>query len=424
MKEKISLVKSSVYFIVLYIVLILSQLYDIIENFPGDYTSDKVLLDSFCGLSPKACREIVYCASGSCDTRLSEIDTDSLALSAFKFFQKIKNNSFCPCIVEKDGKKVDFCSFIPKHYGEGVEIRRFDTVSSAIESFYAGRDEAERRKQKTASTAKLVSNLISHAAKKIDIYEKTVKDAADREKFRIKGDLLTANIYKLSGGEDKVTVENFFEEEMSEVTINLDPSLSASENAAKFYAKYNKLKTAGVMAEEMLRETKEELIYLESVQQSLDEVQSASDIAEIREELSKSGYLSVKRDKKQQKLQKSKPLQFETSDGFTVFVGKNNIQNDHITFKLSRSRDIWLHTKNIPGSHTLIVRGTAEEIPDTTIIEAAEICALHSKVHGGVKTPVDYTEIKNVKKIAGAKPGMVIYDNYSTVYVTPKTTVF
>ncbi len=396
------------------------DIYDVLESFPGDYTADKVLLESFCGLSPMACREIVYRATGECDTRLSLADRDSLALSAFRFFEDIKSESFSPCIIEIDGRKTDFSSFVPKHFGNNAKITGFSSISEAVESFYAGRDEAERHKQKTASTAKLVTNLIAHAAKKLDIYEKTVADSRDREKFRIKGDLLTANIYKLSGGEDSITVENFFEEGSPSVKITLDPSLTPSQNAAKLYSKYNKLKTAGIMAEGMLEETRQELLYLESVQQSLDEVKTTADLAEIREELKKSGYISAKHDKKSSKPQKSKPLQFESGDGFTILVGKNNIQNDYITFKASRSRDIWLHTKNIPGSHTLIVRGNAEEIPDSTIIEAAEICALHSKAKGGVKTPVDYTEIKNVKKIAGAKPGMVIYDNYNTVYVTPE----
>lgn len=398
----------------------INDIYGCLEGFPGDFASDKALLESFSGLSPAACREIVYLATGDCDKRLYDTDSDSLALSAFRFFESIKNNEFSPCVIEMQGKKLDFSAFVPKHYGEGVKITEFPSISEAIEFFFAGKVDAERQKQKTAATHKLISNLISHAAKKIDIYEKTVSDAKGRDKYRVKGDLLTANIYRLSGGEAEITVENFFEEGMPQVKISLDPDLSPSENAAKFYAKYNKLKTAGTVAEKMLSETKQELLYLESVQQSLGEVKTASDLSEIREELSRSGYISAKQGKGRQKPQKPKPLSFETTDGFTVFVGKNNIQNDFITFKLSRSRDIWLHTKNIPGSHTLIQRGLAEEIPDSTIIEAAEICALHSKAKGGVKTPVDYTEIKNVKKIPGAKPGMVIYDNYNTVYVTPE----
>lgn len=376
---------------------------------------DKALLNTFCGLSPMACREIVFRASGRCDTPLNK--TENIADASYEFFCGIKNREFTPCIVYSDGKKAEFASFIPKQYGKNTYIQTFGSVSSMLESFYEGRDAEERRKQKTATISKLVSNLTAHASKKINIYKNTVKESSERNKFKLKGDLLMANLYKLKGGETSVTVENFYDESLPEIKIMLDPQKTPSQNAQKFYAKYSKLKTAGEVAEEMLHKTEDELQYLLSVQQFISEIKTTSDLSQIKEELAECGY--IKKHKGKQKQQKSKPLEFTSRDGFKIIVGKNNIQNDFVTFKLSRSRDIWLHTKNIPGSHTLIIRENAETIPGSTIIEAANICAAHSKAKDGVKVPVDFTEIKNVKKIAGAKPGMVIYDNYSTVYVTP-----
>ena len=377
--------------------------------------SDKALLDAFTGLSPMACREIVYRSCGSCDTPVSE--AKNLSKTAKEFFDEIKACNFMPCTVYTNGKKTEFSSFIPKQYGNSAQIEPAHSVSEVLEGFYEGRDAEARQKQKTAAVSKLVSNLIAHASKKINIYKSTIKDAESRDKFKLKGDLLMANIYKLKGGESGITVENFYDEALPEVKITLDPQKTPSQNAQRLYAKYTKLKTAGEVAAEMLEKTEEELTYLLSVQQFISEIKTSSDLSQIKEELREGGY--IKKSKGRQKPQKAKPMELESSDGFKILVGKNNIQNDYVTFKLSRSRDIWLHTKNIPGSHTLIVRGNAEEIPDSTIIEAANICAAHSKAKDGVKVPVDYTEIKNVKKIAGAKPGMVIYDNYNTVYVTP-----
>lgn len=377
--------------------------------------SDKALLEAFTGLSPMACREIAFRATGCTDTPIC--DAENLAETAKGFFDDIKSCSFTPCTVYIDDKKEEFSSFLPKQYGRRAKIVAAESVSEVLESFYEGRDAQARQKQKTAAVSKLVSNLIAHASKKINIYKNTIKDSENRDSFKLKGDLLVANIYKLKGGESSITVENFYDESLPEVKITLDPQKTPSQNAQRLYAKYTKLKTAGEVAAEMLEKTEEELTYLLSVQQFISEIKTSSDLSQIKEELHEGGY--IKKSKGRQKPQKAKPMELESSDGFKILVGKNNIQNDYVTFKLSRSRDIWLHTKNIPGSHTLIVRGNADEIPESTIIEAANICAAHSKAKDGVKVPVDYTEIKNVKKIAGAKPGMVIYDNYNTVYVTP-----
>ncbi len=396
-----------------------TEISDALKDCSMDISADKALLETFCGLSPMACREIVYRAEELFDKPVTKDNIERISASAYEFFQSIKAENFSPCIIYEGSRKKDFSSFVPRQYGNAVSICDFSSVSEAVEDFYAGRDAEERHKQKTSALSKLVSNLISHASKKINIYADKIKDSESRDKYKLRGDLLMANIYQLKGGEDSITLQNFYDENGGNIKISLDPSLSGAQNAQKLYSKYTKLKTAGIMAQKMLEQTKEELLYLESVQQFISQITASAELSQIREELSEQGYIAKHRGKKQ-KTKPAKPLEIESSEGFKILVGKNNIQNDYVTFKASRSRDIWLHTKNIPGSHTVIVRGNAEKIPDSVIIEAAHICAAHSKAKDGVKVPVDYTEIKNVKKISGAKPGMVIYDNYNTVYVTPK----
>lgn len=388
----------------------------------GGARLDKLLLNAYSGLSPMACREIVYRATGDCDTRvgtLNEQEIQAVARTALRFFADIRESRFCPTLIGGTDKWADFAPFYPEQYGDNTKIVKMASMSEAMERFYADRDAGERHRQRTAALSKLVGNLIERSAKKVTIFQKTLRDAAGKERLRRCGDLIMANIYRIQPGDKALEAEDFYSENGETVSIALDPQKSAAQNAQKYYTRYNKQKTAEKMAAEQLRQTEEELVYLESVQQFLEEAQSPDELAELREELYAQGYLSHRPKRQKEKRGKINPLSFTSSDGFTIFVGKNNIQNDYITFKLSRSNDIWLHTKNIPGSHTLIRRGNADEIPERTLLEAAALCVLHSKAKNGVKVPVDYTEIKNVKKIAGAKPGMVIYENFSTLFVTP-----
>ncbi len=388
----------------------------------GGVRLDKILLDAYAGLSPMACREIVTRATGECDTRAGTLDEQGTRMfieTTLGFFGDIRESRFCPTLIGGTDKWLDFAPFYPMQYGGNTKIVKTKSMSEAMERFYADRDAGERHRQRTAALSKLVGNLIERSAKKVTIFQKTLRDAAGKEKLRRYGDLVMANIYRVKPGDSVLEAEDFYSETGETVSIPLDPQKTAAQNAQKFYTRYNKQKTAEKMAAEQLRQTEEELTYLESVQQFLDEAQSPDELAELREELYGQGYLSHRPKRQKEKKGKINPLSFTSSDGFAIFVGKNNIQNDYITFKLSRSNDIWLHTKNIPGSHTLIRRGTADEIPERTMLEAAALCVLHSKAKNGVKVPVDYTEIKNVKKIAGAKPGMVIYEHFSTLFVTP-----
>ena len=274
-------------------------------------------------------------------------------------------------------------------------------------------------KQKSANILKLVHNNIDRCTKKLVMHRENLEKAKNRDKYKICGDLLTANMYRVKFGMDEVCVENYYDNN-SELKIKLDPNISPSQNAQKYYKKYNKAKVTEKYAEEQIVGAEEELEYLETVQESILKAESPRDLSEIKEELAEQGYISNTASKKKKKTQKSMPMKFISSDGYEILVGRNNKQNDEVTIRMSYSTDIWLHTKNIPGSHTLIRTNGSGEAPDSTILEAAQLAAYYSKAKNSAQVPVDYTQIKNVKKPNGAKPGFVIYEKNNTIYVTPK----
>ena len=266
---------------------------------------------------------------------------------------------------------------------------------------------------------KLVSNMIERLTKKINIQKAELKKCEDREQLRIKGDLLQANLYRISKGAMFVEVENYYEENSPMLTIVLDPSITPAQNAQKFYKSYAKAKTAEQMLKVQIEKAEQELQYMMSVQDFLTRAQSDKELSQIRLELVEQGYIKEHRNSKQKAPKALPPIEFTTSDGFTVLVGRNNKQNDQLTLKTAGRFDYWFHTKNIHGSHTIVLT-EGKEITDTAILEAAQICAYHSKGKDSSQVPVDYTIVKNVSKPSGAKPGKVIYDFYNTVYVTPK----
>lgn len=390
----------------------------LLSDSPPHQPLDKLLLQTYCGLSPLACREIAFRIQGDCDVMVSQLPQTAPS-SILDFFDRIRNNQFTPTLVMEGDKSVEFAAFLPTQYQGAAQLVHPDTFSETLERFYANRDIDQRQHQRAAAMEKIISNLIERCAKKCNIYRQTIKDAEKKEQLKEYGDLIMANLYQIQPGDSFLTAQNFYSEKGETVKISLDPQKTPAQNAQRYYTRYTKQKTAEKMAAEQLQAALEELEYLESVRQFLETAKTPSELADIRDELYAQGYLTHGSKGKKSKSKKIQPRTFLSSDGFTIYVGKNNIQNDAITFGLSRSRDIWLHTKNIPGSHTLIVRGGADAIPDQTLEEAAMLCAYHSKAKNGVKVPVDYTECKNVKKISGAKPGMVIYENFSTVYVTP-----
>ncbi len=303
-------------------------------------------------------------------------------------------------------------------YGQVRDTRHFDSFSKMLDSFYYQRDMAVRMKSRSQDLHKLVSNTIERLSKKINIQTLELKKCSDREALRIKGDLLQANLYKIHRGDAFVEVENFYEEGSPITRIALDPSITPAQNAQRFYKAYAKAKTAQQMLTIQIEKAQQELSYMMSVDDFLNRAQSDTELSQIRLELVEQGYIKEHKNSKQKAPKALPPLEFKTSDNFIVLVGRNNKQNDMLTLKTAAKTDIWLHTKNIPGSHAIIL-SEGKQVSDTAIVEAAQICAYHSKAKDSAQVPVDYTLVKNVSKPSGAKPGKVIYVNYNTVYVTP-----
>ncbi|QNU65587.1 NFACT family protein [Ruminiclostridium herbifermentans] len=383
---------------------------------------ESLLLNSIKGFSPYTCRDICASAGVNPKTPLSELlntDKVNIASALSNYIDKIKNNDFKPCIIYQDKNylhPIDFYCFLPSQH---EYIQQYDLLSSALDDYYAQRDTSERLGQKKGDVAKIVKNSIERLEKKISIFTDTLRDVADREKLKLYGELITANIYCIPSGASSVRVLNYYSENEEYIDIPLNEYRSAQDNAQRYFKQYSKAKSTYINVTEQLQDALSELQYFESVKAMLDNCSTKQEIDEIRQELIDQGYMrsSVKNARK--KLDKpSSPLEFTSVDGFQILVGKNNKQNDLLTLKIASTYDIWLHTKNIPGSH-VIIRTQRQNVPYSTLLEAAILAAYHSSAKMSYNVPVDYTTIKNVKKPSGAKPGMVIYDNFKTINVTP-----
>jgi predicted ribosome quality control (RQC) complex YloA/Tae2 family protein len=294
----------------------------------------------------------------------------------------------------------------------------YRSISELLENFYYKKDTSSRMKQKTHDLNKLVTSNIDRCIKKREIQNKTLKDIKDREKWKKYGELITSNIYQIQKGQTHFETQDFYEETLPTIKINLDAELTAVENAQRYFNKYNKAKRTFAALQDQIAQNDSELEYLEQILMSLNNSSDEANIAEIHTELTQEGYIKKRKAKKGEKVKKTKPMHYVSSEEFDIYVGKNNIQNDELTLKFASSNDIWLHTKDIPGSH-VIIKTKGYGIPEDTILEAAQLAAFFSKGRDSSSVPVDYTLKKNVKKPNGAKPGMVIYEENKTLYVTP-----
>ena len=382
-------------------------------------TPDKVIMDAVSGISPLTAREIVYRATGTCSLVSGELSDANKTAIKKELAEEIVFN---PCIlVDENGKITDFSATDIMQYGNHMQTVYYDSVCNLLEEFYQKRDSAERMKQKSADLVKLLSNHSERLAKKMIIQKKTLADASKKEQYKIKGDLITANIYKIETGAKSVTVENYYESDCPEIVIPLKPELSPSQNAQKYYKLYSKAKNAEIEVALQLEQTESDLEYIRSTLAFVQNSNSESDLNAIRSELAEQGFLKrVSVGKKSKQPSASKPMHFVLADGFDLYVGRNNTQNDYLTLKFANRMDLWFHTKQIHGSHAIIKLGQDKEVPHTVILEAAAIAAYYSQGRESSNVPVDYTQVKNVRKPNGAKPGMVIYDFYNTVYVHPK----
>lgn len=384
----------------------------------------KSVLSSISGISPLTSRELVYSTFKRTDIKNEEVlDTKELKAQVLKLRDKVLSDDFTPTLITDafSEKLIDFSAIPINQYEDGAITKTFSTLSEVIDKFYCKKDASERMRQKSADLVKLLNIHRERAAKKQGILLSTLKDAKNKDKYKVYGELLCANLYRITDTDTEIEVENYYDENLPTVKIPLDVQLSPSDNAQKYFKKYQKLKNAETEATKQLEENEAVLEYLESTLVLVLNAETESDLNAIRTELSEQGYLKRLVAKKNQRLQNtSKPMHFVSSDGFDIYVGKNNTQNDYLTLKFANSNDIWFHTKNIHGSHVIIKLGLDKDVPETTLREAAELSAYYSKARESSQVPVDYTTVKNVKKPNGAKPGMVIYDHYNTVYVTPK----
>lgn len=379
---------------------------------------------TYTGISPlmagELCSRAGLDASNSCqETTLEEGER---LFDAFrKTMEEIKSASYQPAIYyqKENNRIVDFAVLEMTQFAS-LPKKKYETISALLEGFYHERDNASQIRQKAQDMRKLVMNNIERCVKKKEIQLKTRRETKGMDLWKKKGELLTANIYAVPQGVTTFRTIDYYEEDMPEIEIAIDPAKTPAENAQKYFSKYNKAKRTLAALEIQEKQNEEELTYLESVLNALETAKDDADLSEIRTELAESGFLRRQVQKKgQQKPKKSKPLHYISSDGFDIYVGKSNLQNDELTLRTADVTDIWLHTKEIPGSHVIIRTNGKGEAPDTTLEEAANLAAYYSKAKNSTLVPVDYTLRKNIKKPNGAKPGMVIYLTNKTIYITP-----
>ena len=383
--------------------------------------ADSFLLETFGGLSPLLCRELAYAVFGQVDldlSRLTDAQREDAAEKLFAAFDQLHTGKRTPVILVRDERPWDFTCILIRQYEGLIAQEPQPSFSALLDTFYAKRDSLERMRQKTQALRKTLTNLHNRTARKLANQQKELEATFDREHLRRLGDIVTANLHVISRGQARLTAVDFYDPEMKEIDIPLNPAISPQQNAAKFYKDYQKAKTAEKVLTEQIAKGEAELSYLASVLDELSRVESERDMQDIRQELTEGSYLRETGQKKKMKLPASKPMVFRSSDGFEILVGRNNRQNDLLTCKLAQKQDIWLHTQKIHGSH-VIIACAPETPPDRTVTEAMQLAAYFSQAREGQNVPVDYTRVKNVKKPAGAKPGMVIYDHYSTAVVTP-----
>ena len=382
------------------------------------------IYQTYTGISPIMAGEICSRAgldsSNSCQE--TTIEEGEKLYDAFdKTMAEIKSATYQPAIYyqKENNRIVDFAVLEMTQFS-GLQKRSFDSVSALLESFYQERDNAAHIRQKAHDMRRLVMSNIERCVKKKEIQLKTRRETKGMDQWKKKGELLTANIYAVPQGVTTFKTIDYYESDMPEIEIAIDPAKTPAENAQKYFSKYNKAKRTLAALEIQENQNEEELVYLESVLNALENAKDDADLSEIRTELAESGFIRRQVQKKgAQKPKKSKPLHYVSSDGYDIFVGKSNLQNDELTLRMAEPTDIWMHTKDIPGSHVIIRTNGQKELPETTMEEAANLAAFYSKAKNSSMVPVDYTQRKNIKKPNGAKPGMVIYLTNRTIYITP-----
>ena len=383
---------------------------------------DAFLLDSYFGISPLIARELAFRSAGETDARifaLGPAGEDRLWREITDLTDTVKENRFTPICLKKEGRPADFTYRPIAQYGSAMECAVCGSFSELMDDFYAVREQQERVRQRGADLLRTAHTARDRLRRKLAQQEKDYAATQDRDQLRMYGDLITANLYRMERGQSKLDAENYYDPAGGTVSIPLDPLLTPQQNAAKYYKRYTKAKTAEKYLREQMDIARRDLDYIESVLEELDRAETEQDFLDIRTELRDAGFL--RKQGKKEVSRPAKPWEFRTTSGFRVLVGRNNRQNDKLT-RSADHRDIWLHTQKIHGSHVILCTG-GQEADEDTIVEAAKLAAWFSQAREGANVPVDYTMVKNVKKPAGARPGMVIYTTCRTVNVTPEETV-
>ena len=374
----------------------------------------KAVYTGFTGISPSIAQELCYRAGVDADLPSAGVEAEALERMASvltSLAEDIKNTNFDYNVVYENNQPVEYAAVRLSSYKE-EQRRRFESVSALLEYYYAEKNTITRIRQRSVDLRKIVATALERNVKKYDLQIKQLQDTEKRETYRVYGELLNAYGYGVEAGAKSMEALNYYTDQM--ITIPLDPMLSAGENAKKYFDKYQKLKRTYEALTTLTKETKEEIDHLSSISISLDIALKEEYLVQIKEELIESGYIRRKGGTKREKIT-SKPFHYLSSDGYHIYVGKNNYQNEELTFKFATGNDWWFHTKGIPGSH-VVVKSNGEELPDRVFEEAGKLAAHYSQARGQEKVEIDYTQKKNVKKPNGSKPGFVVYyTNYSLV---------
>ncbi len=400
--------------------------FDVDKNYFADVilkkpmSISKALINSITGFSYVISQELCYRAGLDGDAPTAALLSEQSSRLWQAFHQMVTEEilacHFSPAIYMENDVPQEF-SAVTLHMENDRTCKQYESVSEMLYDYYAMRDTVSRIHQKSSDLRKIVSNLIERVSKKYDLQAKKLRDTEHRDKYRVYGELLNTYGYSITSGADSFVALNYYDGR--EITIPLDKNLSALDNAKRYFAKYNKMKRTYEALTTLVEESKEELSYLMSVQNSLDIARTEGDLKEIKQELMIAGYIRQKNhSSKQQRIEKSRPMHYVSSDGFDIYVGKNNLQNEEITFKLASGTDLWFHAKQIPGSHVIVKLNGKKDVPDSTYEEAGRLAAYYSSGRQNPKVEIDYTKRQQLKKPAGAKPGFVIYHtNYSMVSI-------
>ena len=395
------------------------------DKIPDDFGKYcyKAIMYNFRGIGPNMAKEIVYRAGIDYEAHYPDLTNqqlDSIWESFNHIFAEIKNNRFNPTIGLNQDQKIKYTSAFPLKHREKLATKSFADTGKMFDYYYHNHIKKQRFNELQKRLESVVNNYLKKNRKKQRELRGKIKESKNAEKYKKMGELIKSNIYQIKPGQEEITLINYYDPEQEEVTISLDRDLSPAENAQNYFKKYEKAKKSYTHLKRQLGKFRHEERYLEQVQLNIEQAESEEELGEIEVELKEEGYIQKQKANKNKKSnQKLPPYKFKSSQGYDILVGRNNRQNDKLTKKIANSQDIWVHTKKIPGSHVIIRNHTGDEIPEETIMEAAHLAAYFSKGKMSSNVPIDYTEVKNVNKPKGAKPGLVYYDEYQTLYVDP-----